>query len=206
MGAAPTERHGSDDLKIAIIGKGNVGKAIASGLEPAGHEVKFGHRDPQERVEDAAGWGEVIVLAVPFSQVKDAVGHIGVRADGKALIDVTNVLNPDGSMALGFNTSGAEELQKMLPKARVIKAFNTVFAKHQGTGMIGEERLSAFVAGDDQDAKRAVMSLTEDIGFEPVDCGPLSASRYLEPMGMQLIGIGYGVGLGNDIGYRLVRG
>ena len=193
-------------MRIAIIGKGNVGKALGSGLEAAGHEVKFGHRDPQERVEDAADWGAVIVLAVPFPAVRDAAEHIGSRADGKPLIDVTNVLDSNGDMALGFSTSGAEELQKMLPKAKVIKAFNTVFAKHQGTGRIGEERLTAFVAGDDQDAKRTVMALSEDIGFEPVDCGPLSASRYLEPMGMQLIGLSYGMGLGVDIGYRLVRG
>lgn len=195
-----------DDVKVAIIGKGNVGKAMASGLEPAGHQIRFGHRDPKETVEDAADWGEVIVLAVPFTQVQNAVEHIGARADGKPLIDVTNVMDSNGDMALGFDTSGAEELQKMLPRAKVVKAFNTVFAKQQGTGRIGEERLSAFVAGDDQQAKKTVMGLTEDIGFEPVDCGPLSSSRYLEPMGMQLIGLGYGVGLGPDIGFRLVRG
>ncbi len=193
-------------MKVAIIGKGNVGKALSSGLGPAGHEVRFGTRDPDESVGAAAGWGEVIVLAVPFSQVKNVAGSIGHLTDGKVLIDVTNVMGVDGSMALGFTTSGAEELQKMLPKSRVVKAFNTVFAKHQGTGRIGQARLSAFLAGDDAEAKRAVMTLAEGIGFEPVDCGPLSAARYLEPMGMQLIGLGYDMGMGPDIGYRLVRG
>ena len=193
-------------MRVAIIGKGHVGKAIASGLERTGAEVRFGRRDPNEGVEAAADWGEVIVLAVPFTQVKDVVESIGARADGKVLIDVTNVLGVDGNMALGFTTSGAEELQRMLPRARVVKAFNTVFAKNQSTGRIGDERLSAFLAGDDPEAKRTVMAFTESIGFEPVDCGPLIAARYLEPMGMQLIALGFSMGMGTDIGYRLVRG
>lgn len=192
-------------MRIAMIGKGNVGKAMASGLEPVGHEIRFGHRDPKENVEDAADWGELIVLAVPFLGVKDVVEKIGSRADGKVVVDVTNVIGKDGSMVMGFTTSGAEEIQRMLPKAKVVKAFNTVFAKHHGTGRIGKERLTAFVAGDDALAKRTVMELTESLGFEPVDCGPLSAARYLEPMGMQLIALGYSLGMGPDIGYRLVR-
>ncbi|NLI74120.1 MAG: NADPH-dependent F420 reductase [Euryarchaeota archaeon] len=192
-------------MKIAIIGKGNVGKALASGLEPAGHEIRFGDKNPQESVEDASTWGEILILAVPYTQLRDVVEHVGERADGKAVIDVTNVLDANRNMAIGFTTSGAEELQKMLPRAKIIKAFNTVFAEQQGKGKLGEERLTAFVAGDDKEAKETVMNLTKDIGFEPIDCGPLSAARYLEPMGMQLISLGYELGLGSKIGYRLIR-
>ncbi len=188
-----------------MIGKGNVGTALGAGLERSGHQVRYGHRDPRESVPAAAEWGEVIVLAVPYPQAGNAAEAIGERADGKALVDVTNVIGPQGEMAVGLTTSGAEDLQEMLPRAKVVKAFNTVFAQNQATGRVGDERLTAFVAGDDEEAKRTVLALAEGIGFEPVDCGPLSAARYLEPMGMQLIALGYGLGMGADIGYRLVR-
>jgi len=126
--------------------------------------------------------------------------------DDKIVIDVTNCLDTHGDLAIGFRTSGAEELQKELPLARVVKAFNTVFAQNQSTGRIGDARLAAFVAGDSVEAKEKVMSLASEIGFEPVDCGPLKSARYLEPMGMQLIQLGYGMLMGPSIGYRLVRG
>jgi len=192
-------------MKIAIIGKGNVGTAIAKGLSSK-HEVKFGHRDPKEPVEAAAKWGEVIILAVPYSAVGDVAKAIGSAANGKTLLDCTNALAEAGDLALGFTTSGAEELQKKLPKAHVAKAFNTVFAKNQSTGKVGREQLTLFVAADDVKTKQAVMQLGRDIGFDPVDAGPLKAARYLEPMGMLIINLGYGLGMGTNIGYRLVKG
>lgn len=193
-------------MRIAIVGKGNVGTAIATGLSQKGYEVRFGHRDPKEPVEDAAKWGEVIVLAVPFSEVKNAVKEIGSAADGKTLIDATNALGPSGELAVGFTTSGAEELQKVLPKARVVKAFNTVFAKNQSTGRVGNNQLTAFIAGDDLKAKRTVMQITKDIGFEPLDAGPLKAARHLESMAKLIIDLAYTRGMGTDIGFKLVKG
>ena len=121
-------------MRIGIIGKGNVGTAIAAGLTRAGHQVKHGHRDQKEPVFEAAKWGEVIFLAVPYENVQDAVETIGSAADGKILVDVTNVIGEGMTLAVGFSTSGAEELQKLLPKARVVKAFNTVFAQNQSNG------------------------------------------------------------------------
>ena len=191
-------------MKVGIIGKGNVGTAIAKGLTGKGYEIKFGHRDPKEPVAEAAKWGEIIVLAVPYLAISDAVKEIGSYADGKTLLDVTNVLGANGDLAIGFNTSGAEELQKKLPKAHVAKAFNTVFAKNQSTGRVGNEQLTLFVAADDSKAKQTVMQLGRDIGFKPVDAGHLSASRYLEPMGMFMINLAFQMGMGTDIGYKLV--
>ena len=191
-------------MKVAIIGKGNVGSAIAKGLSGK-HEVKFGHRDPKEPVAEAAKWGEIIVFAVPFGAVSDAVKEVGSAADGKILLDVTNALSSSGKLALGFSTSGAEELQKRLPKAHVVKAFNTVFAANQSSGKIGRETLTLFVAADNTKAKQAVMQLGKDIGFEPVDAGPLKAARYLEPMAMLIISLGYDLGMGTSIGYKLVK-
>jgi predicted dinucleotide-binding enzyme len=193
-------------MKIGIIGKGNVGTAIAAGLSRKGHEVKFGHRDPKEPVAEAAKWGEVIILAVPHSAAADTAREVGSAADGKTVIDVSNAIKENMELAVGFTTSAAEELQKKLPKAHVVKAFNTVFAQNQSVGRIGNEQLTLFVAGDDAKAKQTVMQLGADIGFDPVDAGPLKAARYLEPMGMLMINLGYGLGMGTRIGYKLVKG
>ena len=193
-------------MRIGIIGKGNVGNALATGLSRAGHEVKFGHRDPKEPVAEAAKWGEVIILAVPHDAAVDTTKAVGSAADGKTVIDVSNALTANMELALGFTTSAAEEIQKMLPKAHVVKAFNTVFAQNQSTGKVGKEQLTLFVVGDDAKAKQAVMRLGKDIGFEPVDGGPLKAARYLEPMGMFMISLGYTLGMGTKIGFKLVKG
>ena len=193
-------------MKCAIIGKGNVGTAIGNGLIRAGHEVRYGHRGTMEPVHEAAAWGEVVLLAVPYTGVKDAVQSIGSAADGKTLIDVTNALTPAMDLAIGHSTSAAEELQKMLPRAHVVKAFNTVFAQNQGSGRVGTEQLTAFIAGDDPGARKTALQLAGDIGFDPVDVGGLKSARYLEPMAVMLISLGYGMNMGTKIGYRLVKG
>jgi predicted dinucleotide-binding enzyme len=192
-------------LKIAIIGKGNVGNALAKGLRGK-HEIRFGHRDPKEPVLEAAKWGDVIILAVPHDAVEDAAKTIGSAASGKTLIDVTNALDENGELAFGFTTSAAEELQKMLPQAHVVKAFNTVFAKNQSVGRIDNEQLTAFIAGDDLKSKQIVMSLARDIGFDPIDSGALKVARFLEPMAMLMINLGFDMKLGTNIGFKLVKG
>jgi 8-hydroxy-5-deazaflavin:NADPH oxidoreductase len=193
-------------MKIGIIGKGNVGTALAKGLSRAGHEIKFGHRDPKEPVEEAAKWGDVIILAVPFDNISDAAKTVGSLADGKTLIDVTNALDKNWDLAIGFTTSAAEKLKSYLPNARVVKAFNTVLAQNQSSGRINNEQLSLFVAGDDKEAKQTVMQLGKDIGFDSVDAGPLKAARYLEPMGVLNINLAYTLKMGPKIGYRLMKG
>jgi predicted dinucleotide-binding enzyme len=193
-------------MKIGIIGKGNVGSALAAGLRRKGHEIKFGHSDPKEPASEAAKWGEVIILAVPHRAAADAAKAVGSAANGKTVIDVSNALTANMEWAIGFTTSAAEEIQKMLPKAHVVKAFNTIFAQNQSTGKVGDEELTLFVAGDDAKAKQTVMQLGRDIGFDPVDAGPLKSARYLEPMGMLMINLGYPLGMGPKIGIRLVKG
>ncbi len=192
-------------MRVAIIGKGNVGLAIAEGLRGK-HEVKFGHRNPKEPAAEAAKWGEIVVIAVPYSALKNVANELGSAADGKIVLDVTNAIAETGDLAIGFRTSAAEELQKQLPKAHVVKAFNTVFARNQSTGKVGKEPLTLFVAGNDAEAKQVVMRLGQDIGFEAVDAGPLKAARYLEPMAMLIISLGYELGMGTNIGYKLVKG
>jgi predicted dinucleotide-binding enzyme len=193
-------------MKIGIIGKGNVGSALAAGLSRKGHGIKFGRTDPKEPVGEAAKWGEVIILAVPHRAAADTAKAVGSAANGKTVIDVSNALTENMEWAMGFTTSAAEEIQKMLPKAHVVKAFNTVFAQNQSTGKVGDKELTLFVAGDDPKAKQTVMQLGRDIGFDPVDAGPLKSARYLEPMGMLMINLGYTLGMGPKIGIKLVKG
>ena len=147
-------------MKIAIIGKGNVGSALCNGLSSK-HETKFGHRDPKEPVADAAKWGEVIILAVPHNNANDAIEDIRPYADGKTVIDVMNAVGSNMDLAISCTTSSAEETQKKLPKAHVVKAFNTVFAPNQSTGKVGNEQLTAFIAGDDLKAKQTVAQLNQ---------------------------------------------
>ncbi len=130
---------------------------------------------------------------------------MGHSTDGKPVVDTTNVLDENDSWALGFTTSGAEELQKLMPNAHVVKAFNTVFAENQKTGKIGKERLTAFVAGDDERSKRSIMLLADDIGFDAVDAGPLRSARYLEPMAVLIIDLAYKLDMGTKMGYKLVH-
>jgi hypothetical protein len=167
--------------------------------------VRFGHRDPAEPVADAAKWGEIIILAVPHNNANDAIKEIVPYADGKIVIDVMNAVGSNYSLGIDCNTSSAEETQNKLPKAKIVKAFNTVFAANQNTGKIGNQQLTAFIAGDDKKAKQAVAQLTRDIGFDPIDCGPLKAARFLEAMGIMIISLAYQYGMGSKIGYKIVK-
>lgn len=191
--------------KIAIIGKGNVGSALARGLKRAGHEVRTVGKDTAA-IHETAVWGEVVLLAMPFSAVDDLVKHSGDALVGKVVIDVTNALDAEMKLALGFTASGAEELQKKLPLSRVAKAFNTVFAQHMDSGHLGENALTTLVAADDADAKKTVLELARQIGFDAVDAGPLQNARLLEPLAFLNIQLGYGLGLGPKIGFKLLRG
>lgn len=144
-------------------------------------------------------------LAVPFGEVAQAVASIGDAADGKVLVDVTNALTADLQLAIGFSTSGAEELQKKAPRAKVVKALNTVFAQNMDSGKVKGERLSALVAGDDPAAKETVLALSRELGFDGIDAGALRVARHLEAMGYLNILLGYVQKLGTNVGFRVVR-
>ena len=188
--------------KVAIIGTGNVGKALREGLVRTGHEVRATGRS---QVSETAAWADIIILAVPYAAIPDVSREIQTVADGKTVVDVTNALTPDMQLALGFNTSGAEELQKTLPRARVVKAFNTVFAQHMSRGSVLGQQLSLFAAGDDAAARKVVLELGKAIGFDAIDAGPLKNARYLEPLGYFNIQLGYVLGNGPDTGFKLIR-
>lgn len=191
--------------KIGIIGDGNVGSALARGLKRAGHEVRAVGKD-ETAIRETAGWGEVVFFAVPFSALDDVAKTAGEVLDGKTVVDVTNALDANMNLAVGYTTSGAEELQKKLPKARVVKAFHTIFAQHMDTGKLGDQRLTAFVASDDSGAKTTVLGLARDIGFDALDAGPLENARLLEPLAYFNIQLGYVLGMGTQIGFKLLHG
>lgn len=186
-------------MQIAIIGAGNVGKALATGWIAAGHQVIFGVRAPQPQpadgpggavqasVGDAVRSAEVVVLATPWPAVRDALAA-GGDLTGKVLIDCTNPLRVDaGGIALdiGFTTSGGEQVAALARGASVFKTLNqTGFDNMQHGGAFAPLSAAMFVAGDDEAKKPLVMSLVSDLGFQAVDAGPLQAARLLEPLAM----------------------
>jgi predicted dinucleotide-binding enzyme len=151
------------------------------------------------------GGCEVIILAVPHNNADDAREKIKPFADGKTIIDVMNAIGPNMDLDISWTTSTAEETQKKLPKAKVVKAFNTVFAPNQSTAKVADQQLTAFIAGDDLEAKHTVTQLIRDVGFDPIDCGPIKAARYLEAMAILIIDLAYKYNVGNKIGYKLVK-
>ena len=191
--------------KIGIIGDGSVGSPLSRGLKRAGHDVRAVGKD-KGSIREAASWGEVVLLAVPFGAIDDVVRDAGVALTGKTVVDVTNAVDANMNLAIGYTTSGAEELQKKLPKARVVKAFNTVFAQHMDSGRLGDKPLTAFVAADDAGAKKTVLELARGIGFDAVDAGPLKNARMLEPLAFLNIQFGYALGMGTQSGFKLLHG
>jgi predicted dinucleotide-binding enzyme len=194
--------------KIGIIGNGNVGSALARGLTRAGHQVKVSDVKASDTKanRDTAAWADIVIVAVPFVAVGDVAKEIAEAVRGKIVVDATNALDAKLALAVGYTTSGAEELQKKLPGARVAKTFNMVFAQHQDSGKLGDAQLTAFVAADDAAAKAAVIELARNIGFDPIDAGPLANARLLEPLGYLNIQLGYVLGMGTDIGFKLLHG
>ena len=142
---------------------------------------------------------------VSLPALDETLREMGENVNGKPLVDVTNVVTADFQLALGCTTSGAEELQKKVPGAKVIKAFNTVFAEHMYLGKVKDEPITLFAAGDDGEAKAAVLQLGREIGFDAVDAGPLQNARWLETLGYFHIQLGYVLKMGSDVEFKLIR-
>jgi predicted dinucleotide-binding enzyme len=190
--------------RIAILGKGHVGGALARGLSRVGHLVRSVGRD-KEAAQAAITEAELVFLALPYIELDRALDDLGAALAEKAIVDVTNPLTKDRELAIGFTTSAAEELQKKLPRARIVKAFNAVFAQTMETGQAKGRPLALFVAGDDASTKQIVLGLAGDIGFDPIDAGPLRNARLLEPLSFLNIQLGRVLGLGTDSGFAFFR-
>ncbi len=208
-------------MKIAVLGTGNMGSGLGKRWAEKGHSVRFGSRDPAKAKElassvghnasaasvaEAAKFGDAVLLAVPWSGVADTLAAAG-SLKGKLLIDCTNPLTPDFmDLVVGHTTSGAEEVAKLTPSAKVVKAFNTIFAQIvHSSAAFGPERATVFYCGDDAAAKSTVARLIDEIGFEPVDAGPLKNARYVEPLAELMIQMAYALGTGPMQAVKLMR-
>ncbi|HEU4950552.1 MAG TPA: NAD(P)-binding domain-containing protein [Holophagaceae bacterium] len=196
-------------MKIAMIGKGNVGQALAAGLRRAGHEVVHGVRAPERPDElpvvEAVAACELAVLAVPYTAALDVAAAIPDWG-GKVLVDATNPILPGLSgLEVGTTGSGAERIAARAAKARVVKAFNTTGAENLAQAAYPGGRGWMPVAGDDGEARAVVLELAASLGFEAVDAGPLVAARYLEPFAMTWIHLAYRGGLGRGFAFGLLR-
>jgi hypothetical protein len=202
-------------MNIAILGAGNVGATLGKRFAEQGHAVSFGVPNPQKyadsglpgtvsAVAEAAQTAEIILLAVPYNAVEQAVKDCG-ELQGKILIDATNPLGmTDQGLALttGFSTSGAEKIAALAPTARLVKCFNQT-----GFGNMAEPRQSAmFVCGNDASANETVRQLAADIGFDAIAIGALDKARLLEPLAMLWIHLSFTTNLGREFAFRIQRG
>ena len=182
-------------MNIGIIGSGNIGGNAARLFAHTGHDVAISNsRGPESlqelvadigsgaraaTVDEAAAFGEVVLLAIPFFAYETLPA---AQFTGKVVVDATNYYEGrDGQIDFG-GLASSEILARHLPDARLVKAFNTMYYETLATEGCGEDRLVLFVAGDDDEAKAVVSRLIEEIGFEPVDTGSLrDGGRKQEP-------------------------
>jgi 8-hydroxy-5-deazaflavin:NADPH oxidoreductase len=209
-------------MKIGILGTGNVGSALGQRWAAKGHRVLYGSRDPQSEkmrelvltsganaraatIRGAVEDSDVVVLATPWDVTGQVVQSIA-QWNGKIVVDTTNPLNPGlQGLALGYNTSAAEEIARWAPGARVVKAFNTTGANNMTDPHYGGEAASMFVCGDDAAAKAVVLDLAHELGFDAVDVGALDMARQLEPLALLWIKLAYVQGLGRNIAFKLLK-
>jgi len=195
-------------MDFGIIGAGNIGATTARLFAGAGHRVALSNsRGPETlrdlvaeigenaraaTVEEAADFGEVVLLAVPWSRRGEALPSASLAVD-KIVVDAMNPYMPDFEIEdLGDGTS-SEDIARRLPGARIVKAFNTMYyerLRDEGdTGAPAEERLVLFVAGDDLEAKAVVSRLIEEVGFTPMDTGSLRAGGQMQQPGSPIYNI-----------------
>jgi NADPH-dependent F420 reductase len=207
-------------MKITIIGAGNMGRGIATRALAGGHEVEILDRDPAEAraladqlggstsvVDGSAPFGgEIVVLAVYYPAIKDAVREYSDRVAAKVVVDITNPLDTEtwDRLAAPAGSSSAEEVAELVPQGTpVVKAFNTTFASTLLAGEVDGHRLDVFIAGDDGSAKQKVSQLIADGGLRPIDVGPLARAQQLEQLGFLHISVQQPLGLGFESAIKL---
>lgn len=196
-------------MKTAIIGIGSMGSGLARRLAGK-RDLVIAARDEAAAktladeigvaaasVEAAIAGADLVVLAVPYAAALELAGSAALA--GKIVVDITNPLKPDFSGLLFSNDrSAAEDIQARAKGARVVKAFNTIFASVFASPAPHTAHVPVFVAGEEK-AVDAVAALVKDAGFAVENAGSLDAARLLEPLGMLNIRLGYGLGRGTAI-------
>jgi 8-hydroxy-5-deazaflavin:NADPH oxidoreductase len=201
-------------MRIGIIGNGNVGRALKALFEKAGHDVVIGARAADTagtvRVPEAVASAEAVVLAVPFAALEDLLDSpLSEALDGRIVIDVTNPVQADWSpVPLGQGGSAALKVSQLAPRARVVKAFNTVFADVMTPNKLDRagQPVTAFIAGDDQEAVQLVAQLAEQSGLAPVPVGGLDKAWLVEAVAHLNIAIAVGQAGGTNAAFVYHRG
>jgi predicted dinucleotide-binding enzyme len=186
-------------MEVTIIGTGNMARALAARALAGGHGVTVVGKDDQHAQEAASAVegsiatavkgdpidGDVVVLAVYYPDAREAVEQYADQLAGRVLVDITNPVNEtfDG-LAVPADGSATRELAALAPEARVVKAFNTTFARTLGPGEVSGQQLDVLIAGDDEAAKEAVATLARDGGLNPIDTGGQDRARELEALGL----------------------
>ena len=208
-------------MNIGIIGSGKMGTGLGRLWAKHGHHVMFSYSRRPERLEslvveigsharsgtpqDAVRFADVLLFAVPWEKVKDALTDAGAF-NGKTLITCVNPFGPRGAEA-GFMTSAAEEIARLAPDSSVVEAFNTIFANIllSRAHLFGNNMPTVFYCGDDRNAKSEAAELIRDAGLQPVDAGPLDSARYIEPLALLMMELGESHHMGSDIALRLMN-
>lgn len=211
-------------MRIGILGSGLMGAKLGTLFARAGHEVTFSYSHSEQKlkrlartagnearagtVREAVEDADAVLLAVHWSRLRDVLKQAGTLA-GKTVISCSLPMNADDSrLVVAHTSSGAEELAKMIPKARVVGAFGTVpsevlfdvyAARHR------KHRPSLVYYGDHKRAKKLAAGLIRDLGFEPVDAGTLSIARYAEPFTLLVAQLAYAGKGGPGLAYRFKR-
>jgi predicted dinucleotide-binding enzyme len=213
-------------MKVGIMGTGDVGRALGRAFLTLGHEVKLGSREPNNAkavawakeggpkaspgtFAEAAEFGEIVVLATLGAANVAALQAAGPdRLAGKIVIDTTNPLvfskGAPPTLALSGNDSGGEQVQRTIPKSKVVKAFNIVGNAHMFRPDFPGGPPDMFFCGNDEDAKKRVSELLTEFGHHPVDIGGIESSRYLE--GMCIVWVLYALKMGGwNHAFKMLR-
>jgi 8-hydroxy-5-deazaflavin:NADPH oxidoreductase len=207
--------------RVTIVGAGNMGPGIGTRVAAGGHQVEIVDRDSadaQQLAEDLGGsataldpgapfGGEVVIFAVYYPSIKDAVGEYSDQLAGKVVVDITNPIDTQtwDRLATPPGTSSAEEVQQLVAQGTpVVKAFNTTLAGTLVAGEVNGQQLGGLIAGDDEAAKQKVSQLAADGGLRPIDVGPLSRAQQLEQLGFLNISLQQPLGLNFGSAIKLV--
>lgn len=208
-------------MRIGILGSGLMGGKLGTLFARAGHDVVFSYARSEQKLKrlarqakgraragtprDAAQNADALLLAVHWSRMDDVLGQAGDLA-GKVVVSCSLPMSDDDSaLVVAHTSSGAEELARRLPGAHFVSAFNTVPSEVL-FGVYAAKRKanrpSLVYCGDDRTAKKAAVRLIRDIGFEPLDAGPLRIARYTEPFALLVAELAYEGKRGPQLAYR----
>jgi len=205
-------------MDIAIIGAGRVGSTLGRRLAEAGHTVHYARRDPSAPLPDrlahdgattgatpdVVARSEVVLLATPWNAAEAALSAVD-DFGGRPLLDATNPIGPGFRLTHGHDDSGAEQVQRWAPTARVVKVFNTTGMENMAEPAYPGGRALMLACSDDDDARQTALALAGDIGFDAHGYGPLANARDLEPMAMVWIKLAMVLGMGRGFALGVLR-